>query len=351
VYGGKLILTNASSLTVSGSNTIHEIDASPDAQLILKNTSTQNIDQLTINSSASDHVKIQSDGKATIHFTTHQKFCFDYLEVQNVDVSGDAVVSAGANSTVTNSTNWIQQNCSNVMFADFDASHLCSNSRTVFTDKSSGNITSWSWDFGDVDASDNSSTIENATHSYPVPGSFQVKLTVSDGTSNNTYTKQILIQDNTLSTNTVVLSGNGLLLSFLQAATYQWYKDGAVIDGAVSRSYNFNGMPGDYAVVLSNGGDCNVTASYVITAIENEVQGVHIYPVPANEVVKIQMANNEGHVNGILSNSLGQSLVEFAFDSNEFEVAVKHLPEGLYVLTLQQHSGVILQRKIVISRK
>lgn len=61
--------------------------------------------------------------------------------------------------------------------ADFLADTVCSGNPTSFTDLSDGNgtvITTWSWDFGDG----NSSTLQNPTHTYINPGSYQVQLIV-----------------------------------------------------------------------------------------------------------------------------------------------------------------------------
>ena len=53
-----------------------------------------------------------------------------------------------------------------------------------FNDTSSGNPTSWNWDFGDG----NTSTLKNPTHTYNAVGAYTVKLNVSnsDGSSNMT---------------------------------------------------------------------------------------------------------------------------------------------------------------------
>jgi PKD repeat protein len=55
----------------------------------------------------------------------------------------------------------------------------------TFTDASTGSPTSWLWDFGDGQTS----TTRNPTHTYSSAGSYDVSLTVSDGTTTNTQTK------------------------------------------------------------------------------------------------------------------------------------------------------------------
>lgn len=54
-----------------------------------------------------------------------------------------------------------------------------------FTDQSTGNITSWSWQFGNG----NTSSLQNPTSSYAAVGSYTVTLTVSNGTTSSSITK------------------------------------------------------------------------------------------------------------------------------------------------------------------
>jgi PKD repeat protein len=59
-----------------------------------------------------------------------------------------------------------------------------------FSDKSTGNISSWQWDFGD----DNTSTEQNPIHTYSRNGNYTVSLTVSGPTGNDTEVKKDYIQ-------------------------------------------------------------------------------------------------------------------------------------------------------------
>ncbi|MDD4150231.1 MAG: PKD domain-containing protein, partial [Bacteroidales bacterium] len=67
--------------------------------------------------------------------------------------------------------------------ADFtaDITEYCGQLTVQFTDQSTNNPTSWTWDFGDGSGSN----LENPTHTYSLPGTYTVSLTVSndDGTS------------------------------------------------------------------------------------------------------------------------------------------------------------------------
>jgi PKD repeat protein len=75
--------------------------------------------------------------------------------------------------------------------ANFSAAPLMAvaGSTITFTDLSTGSITGWSWNFGDG----STSTLQNPTHIYTMPGTYTVSLTVSDGTNTNTHTKTAYI--------------------------------------------------------------------------------------------------------------------------------------------------------------
>jgi len=65
----------------------------------------------------------------------------------------------------------------------------------TFIDQSTGNPTSWSWDFGDG----NTSTERNPSHKYDTPGSYTVLLNASNNGGHNTNTQHAYIQVNDIS--------------------------------------------------------------------------------------------------------------------------------------------------------
>lgn len=79
--------------------------------------------------------------------------------------------------------------------ADFSGSPTsgCPTLTVNFTDQSTGDITDWSWDFGDGATS----TAQNPTHDYANPGTYTVSLTVTGpgGSDTNTKTDYITVED------------------------------------------------------------------------------------------------------------------------------------------------------------
>ena len=62
-----------------------------------------------------------------------------------------------------------------------------------FTDQSSREPTAWSWDFGDGETS----TVQHPTHTYTVPGTYSVTLTVTNAAGSAAVTKTDLVAVNT----------------------------------------------------------------------------------------------------------------------------------------------------------
>ncbi|MFC2130438.1 PKD domain-containing protein [Bacteroidota bacterium] len=73
-----------------------------------------------------------------------------------------------------------------------------------FTDQSHGGANYWSWDFGDG----KSSTQQNPVHTYILPGSYDVELTISDGTDT----------DSKLETDYIIVTGTPVLNADFSAA-------------------------------------------------------------------------------------------------------------------------------------
>jgi len=73
----------------------------------------------------------------------------------------------------------------------FSIANTCFNSATAFTDQTTtvatGTVTNWTWDFGEPSSGvNNTSTLQNPTHTYAATGTYTVTLTAknSDGCSN-----------------------------------------------------------------------------------------------------------------------------------------------------------------------
>ncbi len=105
--------------------------------------------------------------------------------------AGTYTVTLTASNNLETKTASKTINVKAVIQADFTYSpaNPTAGTQIQFTDKSTGNITSWSWQFGDG----GTSSQKNPTKTYSTAGSYNVKLTVSDGTTSNSMTQTVTV--------------------------------------------------------------------------------------------------------------------------------------------------------------
>lgn len=102
--------------------------------------------------------------------------------IQDVFVAEDYVYAVTSTGFLS-----IQQDCGIALTADFvsDVTSGDSPLTVQLTDQSTGDPTSWEWDFGD----DNTSTEQNPEHTYTEAGVYTITLTVSNGAGSDTEVK------------------------------------------------------------------------------------------------------------------------------------------------------------------
>jgi len=157
----------------------------------------------------------------------------------------------------------------------------------TFTDQSSGQITSWSWSFGDT----GTSALQSPTHSYSAPGIYTVTLTISGPYGSHTMTKYAYINVLTATSNTwyvdsanVSATGNGT--TWAQAFQTIWSGIDAATDtdmvlvadgtytGTSNRQLDFDGkLIYLKAYDLYGSGTCTIDAensTYIFTFSNSE---------------------------------------------------------------------------------
>ncbi|MCB0843936.1 MAG: T9SS type A sorting domain-containing protein [Bacteroidetes bacterium] len=162
-----------------------------------------------------------------------------------------------------------------------------------FTDISS-NAISWNWDFGDGSFS----TQQNPVHSYSAPGTYQVTLTVSDGTFNQSLSVMVTAESITaqFSANAITTCApvfvdyQNMSFGFTASGTWDtWWDlgDGTLATPFQITSFNFGHWltaPGAYSpkMIITSQGGCIDSFTWAppiivdpnplnITAIENNV--------------------------------------------------------------------------------
>ncbi len=161
--------------------------------------------------------------------------------------------------------------------ADFASANTCIDQESIFTDKSKGPPTSWSWNFNDG----NTSNVQNPKHTYIKPGAYLVKLTVQTGLGCiDTISKKIIVYSDPKASFTSNVSCWGDSTNFINTSNPI---DGSIIkswwdfdDGTTSTVLNPNH-------ILSTKKDSFNVKLVIVTShgcIDTITQVVKTYPIP-----------------------------------------------------------------------
>ena len=155
-----------------------------------------------------------------------------------------------------------------------------------------------------------------------------------------TFNLTIISVDNKVTKNkdTLIASSGG---------SYQWLdceNNFSVISGATNQRYIPN-QDGEYAVEVTVSGcmDTSECVSFVLSSVEglNEEQIV-IYPNPTSDVIQIMMENGQ-QIEGLSVYDVSGKKYEVSFtkSQNKYEVNLKDLPSGNYVLVIDSQGHQI----------
>jgi len=220
-----------------------------------------------------------------------------------------------------------------ILYSDFASDlRFGENSLQVqFFDISQGNITSWSWDFGDG----TNSNVQNPIHTFQSIGSYSVSLNVSDGTSNNNSikTNYIIVYEPLVSSIISTSVNNGFDISCY-----------GMSDGSVDLSL-VGGMP-PFSFLWSNGettedvnnlaaGTYSVTISMINAySIVDTISLIQPSEISLNfEITNASnMSSTDGDIN--LTVNGGLSPYSFNWSNGENSEDISNLLYGTYSVTV-----------------
>ncbi|MFZ5979687.1 MAG: PKD domain-containing protein, partial [Candidatus Zixiibacteriota bacterium] len=164
--------------------------------------------------------------------------------------------------------------------ADFsaDPTEACVPFKVIFHDLSTGEITSWFWDFGNG----RTSTDQNPRHYYVDPGIYTVSLTVTGPGGSDTETKQayIIVKDRLTAAFSATPTSGGAPLSVAfsdqssDATSWNWDFGDGVISTLQNPNHNYT-SEGVYIVTLTAANECGSdTATGVIAVRDPELPPV-----------------------------------------------------------------------------
>ncbi|MCB0805997.1 MAG: T9SS type A sorting domain-containing protein [Bacteroidales bacterium] len=237
-----------------------------------------------------------------------------------------------------------------------DITDICETETVSFTDVSTGDITTWEWEFeGGTPAT---SFEQNPVVAYSSAGSFDVTLTVSDGTDSNTITLSDYIMvdaapeipgepdGQTLAlplpgeTNDYTTSGSAGALS------YEWMLEpaeaGEITNNGTTCTIDWTDYWEGYAELsvraVNDCGESDYSPAITIMVIiphvnETAIDGIGIYPNPASDKIHINLLNQiSGSFEISLVNNQGSEVLNQSFDENNAVLDISQLPNGVYFL-------------------
>jgi hypothetical protein len=146
---------------------------------------------------------------------------------------------------------------------------------------------------------------------------------------------------------TVITNDNLLSLS-QPGISFQWWYNGAPIANATENTYTATAS-GDYfaEITLENG--CVTTTPPVnviilATGQSANILPVNIYPMPVNDMLYLKGIENE--FTYMITDAAGALVRQST--TGEAVLNVSGLPEGVYILKLQQQSKIYMARFVVM---
>jgi PKD repeat protein len=221
-------------------------------------------------------------------------------------------------------------------------STICPGECVTFSDQSTGNISTWTWDFGDGTTSAQQTP---PVHCFSNPGNYAVTLTVGNSGGTSIHTMNITVAP-LPSTGTSLT--NSTITALQSFATYQWVECPALtlIPNANDMMYTATSN-GAYAVIVTSPQGCADTSACVsISGLgidEGQHVGFELHPMPFTSALYITGLGVEPVSLTIFS--IDGRVVFFSPSATNGSIALD-IPSGNYILSVSNPSGTMVRRII-----
>jgi PKD repeat protein len=229
----------------------------------------------------------------------------------------------------------------------FSPDTIVPNSIVHFFDASTGNPTSWDWNFGDpLSGIDNFSSLQNSVHLFSGPGIYTVCLTISGFNCSSSYCRNIVITDSVtyhqlygqvFAGSFPLQEGLASLFSIDTSQSYLPYTEASMIDS--NGVYFFTLVPdGNYMIFAIPASSETYLPTYYGDVIEWEEATLITLGTPVNpyNIHLIQAAtmtsgagSASGHINsGKLPGSMIEKITVTLLDANHHAISFSRVNSG-----------------------
>jgi len=348
-------------LTIAGNNNIDSLRLSDISTFTLTEGTTQTlINSFEATGSVGNLIEIYSSGAGNALLfadNSNIRFCFDYLDVVNVSVSGSTGFLSGDNSNINaNSTGWIELDCDDALFPSFDIEYPCALGQTRFIDTSTGFPTEWNWDFGNLQfPAENSSTLQNPFHNYRFDGEYEVTFNVKNNQFDQTITRTVTITEYESGLGVPSINVNGTrLTSSVIAPNYQWYFNNSPIPSGTERIFEISN-PGIYYVTVADDNCLFKSDATTVTFIGDKSleTALKLYPNPSSGQITLEMINpKNGKIEVKIYDLMGNDLKHIELSKNkevfQQQLNIQSLPTGIYNVIVHFDNKINTQKLILL---
>jgi Zn-dependent metalloprotease len=229
-----------------------------------------------------------------------------------------------------------------------------------FTDNSGNTPTSWQWDFGDGATS----TIQNPTHQYTLPGTYTVSLLATNPFGSNTTTRQttvnVLASSMSIGNNRYV--GESILYSSnaTGATGYLWDFGDGYLSSLANPSHTYTAIGTYYVSLTVSNSQCTTTILDTILIGINDVKEIDglfsfdLTPNPFSNELSIQyQLNSQKSITLQAYDLLGKSIINLVIDQiqspGNYTYTFSPPAAGVYFIKFSGDKESIVRRVVKVN--
>jgi hypothetical protein len=218
-----------------------------------------------------------------------------------------------------------------------------------------GGIETYSWSFPGGTPSSSNTASQSVT--YNSPGVYNVTLDVvsgCDGGTANQTTNNILTVTDLPVTPTITVNGAQLVSS--STTGNQWFRNGSIINGATSQTYNPS-QNGNFTVRVTVNGCFSISNAVSVNFVGIDylnTNNLQVFPNPANEELIIQLGfeHSENSLNCILLDLSGKAIINKVLNNvsptQTIKLGTSNLSVGIYQLIIETSKGRIVRKVSIV---
>jgi len=229
-----------------------------------------------------------------------------------------------------------------------DVTEACAPMEVQFTDQSTGNVLSWTWNFGDG----GSSVEQNPAYTYETPGTYTVSLTVIYADGSDTHTESDYITANEvpeLSFNVTDESAAGASDGEISMSITGGESPYIINWSNNAHTETIIGLSaGTYSVAVIDANGCAAVGNATVE-VDTDIAGaiadeIKIYPNPVNDELHI-ISNSEIQTISVFDIT-GKLIIKKAPTCKQIEISLSEIQSGVYFVEIECNKQTVI-RKIV----